>query len=102
MTPEAFFIEQLGVIKNATCENCYIMGDFNLDAKMIHRNDYYRKIPLNLLISFATENNYIQIVDFPTWSRTIKGIKKESILDHVYVNNHAAVSNVKFITPHFW
>ena len=34
MTPEAFFVEQLNVIKNVSCSNCYILGDFNLDAKM--------------------------------------------------------------------
>ncbi len=101
MTPEDFFVEQLKVIKKASCINCYIMGDFNLDAKMSYRNDYHRKIPLKLLNDFAAENNFVQIIDFYTWSRNIKGIRKESLLDHVYVNNNAAVTNVNFITPTF-
>ena len=101
MTPEGFFVEQLKVIKNASCTNCYVIGDFNLDAKMSYRNDYHRKIPLKLLNDFAAENNYVQIVDFYTWSRNIKGIRKESLLDHVYVNNNAAVTNVSFVTPTF-
>ena len=31
----------------------------------------------------------------------MNGIKKESLLDHVYVNNSATVNNVNFITPTF-
>ena len=38
------------------------MGDFNLDAKMNHRMDYNRKVPLKLLNDFALENQMIQIV----------------------------------------
>ena len=59
---------------------CYIMGDFNLDAKMDNRGDYLRKIPLKLLNDFALSNNLTQIVDFNTWSRTINGDRKESAL----------------------
>ena len=62
MTPEDFFVEQLKVIKKALCINCYIMGDFNLDAKMSYGNDYHRKIPLKLLNNFAAENNFVQII----------------------------------------
>ena len=58
-------------------------------------------IPLKLLNDFALENHMIQIVDFNTWSRNINGIRKESLLDHVYVNNSATVNNVNFITPTF-
>ena len=59
MTPDAFFVEQLKIIKKALCTSCYIMGDFNLDANMSYRNDYHRKIPLKLLNDFAAENNYV-------------------------------------------
>ena len=38
---------------------------------------------------------------FNTWSRTIKGVIKESVLDHVYVNNFASVLNVTFSVPVF-
>ena len=38
------------------------MGDFNLDTKMNHRMDYYRKVPLKLLNDFAIEKQMIQIV----------------------------------------
>ena len=101
MNPEAFFAEQLCIIKRALCMNCYVMGDFNLDARMNHRNDYNRKNPLKLLNEFALENHLIQLVDFNTWSRNINGTKKESLLDHVYVNNSACIVNVNFTTPTF-
>ena len=28
MTPDMFFVEQLRIMKNALCSNCYIMGNF--------------------------------------------------------------------------
>ena len=65
----------------------------SLDARMTHRSDYNYKIPLASLTDLALTQNLTQIVTFNTWSRTIKGIKKESLLDHVYVNNFASVNN---------
>ena len=64
MTPDVFFAEQLCIVKNALCTSCYIMGDFNLDARMNHRMDYTRKVPLKLLNDFALENNLIQMVNY--------------------------------------
>ena len=92
--PGTFFDKQLGVVKNALTRNTYIMGDFNLDAKMEMRPDYDRRVPLSCLINFALENDLIQMVTEVTWSRIINGIKKESLLDHVYVNNPATVLTV--------
>ena len=60
-----------------------------------------RKIPLSQLSHFATEKNLIQIIDFDTWSRVINGTKKESLIDHIYVNDINSVSNVKFEVPTF-
>jgi hypothetical protein len=40
-------------------------------------------------------------VDFPTWSRTINNIKKESILDHVYSNDITTLDKCHFFTPNF-
>ena len=36
MTPEIFFNEQLKILNNALCNNCIIVGDFNLDARMLN------------------------------------------------------------------
>ena len=100
-SPEVFFRAQLAIIRNAINENCLIMGDFNLDARMTDRTDYNYKIPLASLTDLAPTHNLTQIVTFNTWSRIIKGIRKESLLDHVYVNNFASVSNIDCCTPVF-
>ena len=53
------------------------------------------------LLEFTLTNNLMQVVNFNTWSRVIKGMKKESCLDHVYVNNLASVINVSPCQPCF-
>ena len=101
LSPELFFSNQLAVIKNSLSNDCLIMGDFNLDASMSDRLDYNYKLPMKNLTNFALEANLTQLVTFNTWSRTIKGVKKESMLDHVYVRNFASVFNVTFSVPVF-
>ena len=44
-------------------------------------------------------NNLLQLVDFNAWSRTINGVKKESLLDHIYSNNCESVDSVYYKTP---
>ena len=77
------------------------MGDFNLDGGENLRSDYSNRLLLNTLRDFATDLNLIQVVDFNTWSRTINGILKESMLDHVYLNNPATLHSVYYETPVF-
>ena len=38
---------------------------------------------------------------FNTWSRTINGIRKQSLLDHIYVNNVESVTSVNYIEAAF-
>ena len=71
-----FFNNQLDLIQKALCKNCYVMGDFNLEGGSDLRPDYNNKFLLNTLKLFASNHNLIQVVDFNTWSRVIKGIKK--------------------------
>ena len=40
MTSDNFFLEQLKIIRNALCGNCFVLGDFNLDANMTNCLDY--------------------------------------------------------------
>ena len=67
--------------------------NFAVDYTVLHLNktELY-KISFKIAVLcccklFATECNLLQVVDFNTWSRTINGIKKESLLDHVYIIN---------------
>ena len=101
MSADALFKAQLDLIKGALSPNCFVIGDFNLDASMAFRDDYYNKKLLRSLIDFTLENNLDQIVTFDTWSRTINGSIKTSILDHIYTNNNAIVNNLNFETPTF-
>ena len=77
------------------------MGDFNLEGGNNLRPDYSNRLLLNTLKNFAAEHNFIQVVDFCTWSRTINGVKKESMLDHVYLNNFENFNSVYFKNPVF-
>ena len=53
------------------------------------------------MAALSLDKNLIQIVNFVTWSRIINGIRKSSILDHIYVNNLSTISDVTFETPVF-
>ena len=63
------------------------MGDFNLDARMQYRNDYPHKHVYDVINEFTTRHQYVQNINFTTWSRSINNVKKESILDHVYTKD---------------
>ena len=101
ISPTVFFETQLNLLKRALTGNCYLLGDFNLDARMDMRPVYDYKVPLSSLTTFALENNLVQMVTETTWSRTINGVRKDSLLDHVYVNNAAIVLSVNLIDPVF-
>ena len=42
-SPLTFFNNQIALLRNCLTSNCLIMGDFNLDANLIHRPDYIYK-----------------------------------------------------------
>ena len=63
------------------------MGDFNLNAGRDLMIDYSYKQPMKALNEFVLKYNLLQLVKFKTWSRIIKGVKKESLLDHIYVTD---------------
>ena len=98
---QTFFYKQVRIIKNAICRNCYIMGDFNLDGGHDIRPEYSNRQMLSTLKEFASELNLIQVVNFKTWSRTINGTIKESLLDHVYLNIISTFDSVFYDTPVF-
>ena len=101
LSANGFFKTQLEVVEGVVTENCSVMGDFKLDAQMDHNQDYTQKALLKILKIVTLAKNLMQIVDFTTWSRTVKGNLKQSLLDHVYVSNFAMVKNVDFEVPTF-
>ena len=88
-------------MKNALTSNCYILGDFNLDARMEGIDSFNYKLPLCNLTEFALNNKLQQIIDFCTWSRIVNGVEKESLLDHVYVTDLATIKAVHYLEPVF-
>ena len=76
-----------------------VIGDFNLDYAKFHSLDYTNKNLCNDLLSTFDPMSLIQLINFPTWSRIVQNILKESILDHVYTNDSTLVENIASITP---
>ena len=75
---------QLDLLKNELTDNCVVMGDFNLDARIDLRLDYQHRVQFEILSNFALNENLIQIIDFTTWLRIINGIMIQFLHDHVY------------------
>ena len=101
ISPEALFTAQLELLKGAITNNCFVMGEFNLDVKMELRNYYLYKVLFGLLTNFINENNLVQLVNFETWTRTLNGIRKESTLDHIYTGDATLDNEVTFKIPTF-
>ena len=99
ISPDSFFDSQISLISKALTNNTCLLGDFNLDARMSNVPEYHRKIPLEKLGNFALNANLVQLVKECTWSRTINGILKESLLDHIYVNKPENVRKVSYFVP---
>jgi hypothetical protein len=48
-----------------------------------------------------SNENLIQIVDSPTWSRSVNGVLRESLIDHIYVADLASITKPYSIRPLF-
>jgi hypothetical protein len=47
------------------------------------------------------EINFVQLVDFITWFRTINGVQREPILYHYYASDPTSIKNVYYLKPIF-
>ena len=72
---------QLDLIKNALTTNTILLGDFNLDWSKHHSEDYSHKNYFSDMDHKLGASNPIQLVDFITWTRTVNGQVKQSVLD---------------------
>ena len=95
------FIYQLGLIKNAMCTQCLVIGDFNLDYSRVHDDNYGSKMLFNDFNSALSEFNLIQVVNFNTWSRLVGTEFRASILDHIYLKDPTIITDIKFLNPYF-
>ena len=101
LSQSAFFTKQLNIVKDSNVPNMVVLGDFNLDAEMQYRIDYPHRHLFDELNLVTTQFNLYQLVDFPTWSRRINNLLKQSTLDHVYVSNYASVLDCNSFHPPF-
>jgi endonuclease/exonuclease/phosphatase family metal-dependent hydrolase len=82
-----FFKHQVELIHSAYNDNTIILGDINLDwAKKGQRNYQFQNY-FEYMDEKFSDRELMQLVDFPTWSRTVNGVLKESILDHIYTQD---------------
>ena len=80
--------------KNLNGSKLIITGDFNLDDKQRFSVDYRLKNLFELQNATFENLNLIQLVQFPTWKRIVNNSQKESILDHIYVQDPTIIHNV--------
>ena len=92
---------QLELIKNASTTNTILLGDFNLDWSKYHSDDYSHKNYFSDMDQKLGASNLIQLVDFITWTRTVNGQVKQSVLDHIYAADPLLVTNLKSSWPVF-
>ena len=70
-----------------------VLGDFNLDYSKINDVNYChagRFDDFNEILD--VNDNLVQLVNFPTWSRMVGMSYRSSILDHIYVEDPAEVT----------
>ena len=101
MSASQFFNKQLTLIEKSSTRNMFVLGDFNLDVEMQFRHDYPHKLLYHELTALTERLDLFQIVDFPTWSRTINNVTKQSTLDHIYTNSNHLVNSITSLTPTF-
>lgn len=98
-TPRNFFNKQLQIIANAYNNNTILVGDFNLDWKKKGAHDYAFKGYFEDMNEKLNHVNCSQLVTFNTWSRIVNGVLRESVIDHVYVNNPIDIENLHKVDP---
>ena len=47
------------------------------------------------------DENLVQIIEFPTWSRIVNNVLLESTIDHIYVKDPTLVGDIQSIKPLF-
>ena len=77
------------------------MGDFNIDFWRRFDVSYQNIDLFNDLDDSLSDLNFTQLVNETTWSRTIRNVCKESILDHIYISDDSKVRDLAYQTPMF-
>ena len=74
------------ILTRSCADKSYVsitMGDFNLDENKKNNTNYSHSRYFDLLQDKFNELSMIQLIKFNTWSKIIRGVFKNSILDHI-------------------
>jgi hypothetical protein len=77
------------------------MGDFNLDINRIDDMNYAFKNYFDDMNIAFSDLILEQLITFPTWTRVVNGVTRESILDHVYSSDPTSIANISSACPVF-
>ena len=88
-----YITDTLEILEKLPSINVTLLGDFNIDFSKISNQNYKNKKLYDELESLFIEKTLVQIIDTNTWRRKFGDELKESILDHIYVNNLSAVES---------
>ena len=100
-TAREFFHLQINKVRAAFTENTILLGDFNLDWQKKCTQTYQYRNYFEYLLTSLNDFSFTQMVKFPTWSRNVNNVHRESVLDHVYVTNPCFVTNLGGNDPYF-
>ena len=78
-----------------------MLGDFNLNYAKINDVDYSHVRYFDDFDDTLNDENLVQIIEFPTWSRVINNSLVESTIDHIYVKDPMIVEEIHSIKPIF-
>ena len=94
-----YFNSLLAMINANTNPNSIIIGDFNLDYSKKFDISYSHKHYFTALEDTLSNQSLIQLVNFPTWSRSINGVECSSIIDHICERSHKTINPVAINSP---
>ena len=78
-----------------------LLGDFNLNYEKKNDVNYSHVRYFDDFDELLGDNNLVQIIEFPTWSRVINNVLNESTIDHVYIKDPTLVGGVHSVKPLF-
>ena len=99
--PFDFFKYQISLIRNSYTDNTVLLGDFNLDWNKKGQMSYSFQRYFEHMDEIMSDFNFVQMINFPTWSRLVNGRLRESVLDHVYTSNPTVVCDLYSVQPMF-
>jgi endonuclease/exonuclease/phosphatase family metal-dependent hydrolase len=94
--PIELFRYQIETILKSYTDSTLLMGDFNLDWNNEGVHSYPLKKYFRTMNEVLKTKNVNQQLNFPTRSRVVNGVIKESNLYHIFTSSSTSFSKVSF------